>query len=85
VPRNTIRVHAPHHLHRIGLWHPCATVFEDVVKTICTTNCSWWNTKLTVTNLCRMFGERSTVSTSQTRCWDEKARFWPVAGVLGIL
>jgi 3-methyladenine DNA glycosylase/8-oxoguanine DNA glycosylase len=35
----------------------CATVFEDTVKTICTTNCSWRNTKLMVTNLCRMFGE----------------------------
>ena len=35
----------------------CSTVFEDVVKTICTTNCSWSNTKLMVANLCRMFGE----------------------------
>lgn len=42
---------------RTGALLRCATVFEDVVKTICTTNCSWWNTKLMVTNLCRMFGE----------------------------
>ena len=27
------------------------------MKTICTTNCSWWNTKSMVANLCRMFGE----------------------------
>lgn len=30
------------------------TVFEDVVKTICTTNCSWGNTKLMVTRLCEL-------------------------------
>jgi 3-methyladenine DNA glycosylase/8-oxoguanine DNA glycosylase len=42
---------------RTGALLRCATVFEDVVKTICTTNCSWWNTKLMVANLCRMFGE----------------------------
>ena len=29
----------------------------SAVKTICTTNCSWWNTKLMVANLCRMFRE----------------------------
>ena len=43
---------------RTGALLRCATVFEDVVKTICTTNCSWRNTKLMVTNLCRMFGSR---------------------------
>jgi len=42
---------------RTGALLRCATVFEDVVKTVCTTNCSWWNTKLMVANLCRMFGE----------------------------
>ena len=42
---------------RTGALLRCATVFEDVVKTICTTNCSWWNTKSMVANLCRMFGE----------------------------
>jgi 3-methyladenine DNA glycosylase/8-oxoguanine DNA glycosylase len=42
---------------RTGALLRCASVFEDVVKTVCTTNCSWWNTKLMVANLCRMFGE----------------------------
>ena len=42
---------------RTGALLRCATVFEDVVKTICTVNCSWSNTKLMVSNLCRMFGE----------------------------
>ena len=42
---------------RTGALLRCATVFEDVVKTVCTVNCSWSNTKLMVTNLCRMFGE----------------------------
>jgi 3-methyladenine DNA glycosylase/8-oxoguanine DNA glycosylase len=28
------------------------TVFEDIIKTICTTNCSWSNTKLMVANMC---------------------------------
>ncbi len=42
---------------RTGALLRCATVFEDVVKTICTTNCSWSNTTLMVSNLCRMFGE----------------------------
>ena len=42
---------------RTGAHLRCATVFEDMVKTICTVNCSWSNTKLMVGNLCRMFGE----------------------------
>lgn len=42
---------------RTGTLLRCATVFEDTVKTICTVNCSWSNTKLMVANLCRMFGE----------------------------
>jgi N-glycosylase/DNA lyase len=42
---------------RTGALLRCATVFEDTVKTICTVNCSWSNTKLMVSNLCRMFGE----------------------------
>jgi len=33
------------------------TVFEDVVKMICTTNCSWALTEIMVNNLCRWFGE----------------------------
>lgn len=28
------------------------TIFEDIIKTICTTNCSWSNTKMMVSNLC---------------------------------
>jgi 3-methyladenine DNA glycosylase/8-oxoguanine DNA glycosylase len=32
------------------------TVFEDVVKMICTTNCSWALTKIMVGNLCRELG-----------------------------
>jgi 3-methyladenine DNA glycosylase/8-oxoguanine DNA glycosylase len=32
------------------------TVFEDVVKTLCTTNCSWANTKSMVGHLCRLAG-----------------------------
>ena len=33
-----------------------ATVFEDLVKTICTTNCSWGLTKVMVTNLVEKLG-----------------------------
>jgi N-glycosylase/DNA lyase len=42
---------------RMGALLRCATVFEDTVKTVCTTNCSWWNNKSMVSNLCRMFGD----------------------------
>lgn len=35
------------------------TVFEDLVKTICTTNCSWALTKIMVTNLVEKLGEVS--------------------------
>lgn len=34
------------------------TVFEDVVKTICTTNCSWALTKAISRRLCNKLGER---------------------------
>ena len=34
-----------------------ATVFEDLVKTLCTTNCSWSLTKKMVTNLVEKLGE----------------------------
>ncbi|MEK9139088.1 MAG: 3-methyladenine DNA glycosylase, partial [Bacteroidota bacterium] len=34
------------------------TVFEDVVKMICTTNCTWALTTLMVTNLVQQFGEK---------------------------
>ncbi|MBK7393805.1 MAG: hypothetical protein IPI64_10990 [Chloracidobacterium sp.] len=36
-----------------------ATVFEDLVKTICTTNCSWGLTKIMVTNLVEKLGSKS--------------------------
>jgi len=36
----------------------CPTVFEDVVKTICTTNASWGLTKGIVRRLCERLGER---------------------------
>lgn len=36
-----------------------ATVYEDLVKTICTTNCSWGLTKKMVTNLVELLGEKS--------------------------
>ncbi len=42
---------------RTGPLLRCSTVFEDVVKTICTINAHWRNTKRMVENLCRMFGE----------------------------
>jgi 3-methyladenine DNA glycosylase/8-oxoguanine DNA glycosylase len=35
----------------------CPTVFEDVVKTICTTNASWGLTKGIVRRLCKRLGE----------------------------
>ncbi len=35
------------------------TVFEDLVKTICTTNCSWALTKNMTTNLVEKLGEKS--------------------------
>jgi N-glycosylase/DNA lyase len=37
------------------------TVFEDMVKTLCTTNCSWGLTKNMVRNLVEMLGEGSGV------------------------
>ena len=42
---------------RTGALLRCPTVFEDVVKTICTINAHWRNTKRMVENLCRLFGE----------------------------
>jgi N-glycosylase/DNA lyase len=35
------------------------TVFEDAVKTLCTTNCSWALTRLMVSRLCDKLGEES--------------------------
>ena len=34
------------------------TVFEDAVKMICTTNCSWAFTKIMITNLSQSFGNK---------------------------
>jgi len=36
------------------------TVFEDLIKTICTTNCSWSLTKIMVTNLVEKLGQTTT-------------------------
>ncbi|HVO20119.1 MAG TPA: Fe-S cluster assembly protein HesB [Anaeromyxobacter sp.] len=33
------------------------TVYEDAVKTLCTTNCSWALTRATVSRLCELLGE----------------------------
>jgi N-glycosylase/DNA lyase len=41
---------------RAGRLLRSATVFEDLVKTICTTNCSWGLTKSMVTNLVQKLG-----------------------------
>jgi N-glycosylase/DNA lyase len=45
---------------RAGRLLRSATVFEDLVKTICTTNCSWGLTKSMVTNLVDKLGAPAT-------------------------
>ena len=35
------------------------TVFEDAVKTLCTTNCTWALTRVMVRNLCEVLGEEA--------------------------
>lgn len=45
--------------NKIGRLMRSPTVFEDLVKTICTTNCSWGLTKNMVTNLVEELGEKS--------------------------
>ena len=42
-----------------GRWMRSQTVFEDVVKTICTTNCAWSGTVRMVTALVERLGEKS--------------------------
>jgi 3-methyladenine DNA glycosylase/8-oxoguanine DNA glycosylase len=42
-----------------GRWMRSQTVFEDVVKTICTTNCAWSGTVRMVTALVDKLGEKS--------------------------
>jgi N-glycosylase/DNA lyase len=46
----------------------CATVFEDVVKTICTTNCTWSATERMVGALVEHLGERA-VDAPETGPW----------------
>src|SRR5687768_6701175 len=42
---------------RAGRMLRSPTVFEDMIKTLCTTNCSWGLTKNMVTNLVELLGE----------------------------
>ena len=42
---------------RAGVLMRSATTFEDVVKTFCTINCHWRNTKRMVARLCSQFGK----------------------------
>ncbi len=42
-----------------GRWMRSPTVFEDVVKTICTTNCAWSGTVRMVTAIVEKLGEKS--------------------------
>lgn len=45
--------------NNIGRLMRSPTVFEDLVKTICTTNCSWSLTKNMVTNLVKKLGSKT--------------------------
>jgi N-glycosylase/DNA lyase len=45
--------------HGAGRLLRSATVFEDLIKTICTTNCSWGLTKIMVNNLVDKLGEKA--------------------------
>lgn len=51
---------------RAGRMLRSATVFEDLVKTICTTNCSWGLTKSMVSNLVEKLGSKSDAFTRST-------------------
>lgn len=42
---------------RAGVLLRSATIFEDVAKTLCTTNCHWRNTKRMVAMLCTALGK----------------------------
>ncbi len=42
-----------------------ATVFEDLVKTLCTTNCSWGLTKIMVANLVEKLGSKAPLPTEE--------------------
>lgn len=50
------------------------TVFEDLVKTMCTTNCSWGLTKNMVANLVNLLGERSNSGNSAFPTPDDMAK-----------
>ena len=52
---------------RLGALLRSATIFEDAVKTLCTTNCHWRNTKRMVKRLCENFGE--SVETKWGQFW----------------
>lgn len=43
----------------VGRLLRAATVYEDLIKTLCTTNCSWSLTKIMVSNLVEKLGEAS--------------------------
>jgi 3-methyladenine DNA glycosylase/8-oxoguanine DNA glycosylase len=62
---------------RAGRLLRSSTVFEDLVKTICTTNCSWGLTKAMVTNLVEKLGEPvlSKPARSRGRSLSEPAKF----------
>ncbi len=45
--------------HKAGRIMRSPTVFEDLVKTICTTNCNWSMTKLMTRNLVEKLGEKT--------------------------
>lgn len=47
---------------RAGILLRSATIFEDVVKTLCTTNCHWRNTKRMGAKLCSALGCERTLS-----------------------
>ena len=43
---------------RAGALLRSGSLFEDVVKTLCTVNCTWGNTRRMVEGLCELFGRR---------------------------
>jgi 3-methyladenine DNA glycosylase/8-oxoguanine DNA glycosylase len=44
---------------RAGRMLRCRSFFEDMIKVVCTTNCSWALTTTIVSNLCSMLGEKT--------------------------
>lgn len=49
---------------KLGRLLRAPTVFEDIIKMICTTNCTWSLTTLMVTNIVQAFGRPSPAGTS---------------------